>query len=349
MALVCASTVVSSAPVPPGLLSKALEVKNWVKAGGVDSVATLTIDGERVMSWNSTCGTGASFQKPMPLTKGQKYDLELHFSQGDSTGTHPAIALQWNLMGASPLEDATRAVEAADAAILVVGGGTSVTSGEGVDRASLALPGRQLDFAKRVQRAALAASTKLVVVVVDGKPLAEPWIKASMPAILHTWFGGQAAGVATAEAVLGRFNPAGRVPLSFPVSADVLPVYYDRKPSAKRGGYHDPPIIPGGLYPPSSQTDDSLLWAFGHGLSYGATFQSLPGASRLPSFGPQRATRVAKRAASSRNTLGTAPSPSTRRSRPRTGPRPSFSESRTTGPEPATRSPCSSSETTSRP
>ena len=91
--------------------------------------------------------------------------------------------------------------------------------------------------------------------------------------MLHAFFGGQAQGLAMAEAILGDFNPAGRLPLSFPVSADVLPSYYDRKPSARRGGYRDPPVIPGGLYPPSPDAaDDSILWAFGHGLSYDAAF-----------------------------------------------------------------------------
>ena len=50
-------------------------------------------------------------------------------------------------------------------------------------------------------------------------------------------------------------------------------VYYSRKPSASRGGYINPPIIPGGLYPPSSGGEESVLWPFGHGLSYGATFE----------------------------------------------------------------------------
>merc|ERR1711920_602496 len=46
-------------------------------------------------------------------------------------------------------------------------------------------------------------------------------------------------------------------------------VYYNHKPSASRGGYHNPPTIPGGLYPPTSPSSASVLWAFGHGLSYG--------------------------------------------------------------------------------
>lgn len=96
-------------------------------------------------------------------------------------------------------------------------------------------------------------------------------MKQSLPAVVEAWQGGQAQGQAIAEVLFGRHNPAGRTAVSFPTSADVLPVYYDHKPSAKRGSYHNPPLIPGGLYPPSSPSSDSILWAFGHGLSYGST------------------------------------------------------------------------------
>jgi len=80
------------------------------------------------------------------LTKGRRIAIRFEYAQPDSTGQHPAFALQWSLQGDSPLDDAIAAVKASDATIVVVGGGTSVTSGEGVDRASLGLPGLQLQF-----------------------------------------------------------------------------------------------------------------------------------------------------------------------------------------------------------
>ena len=64
-----------------------------------------------------------------------------------------------------------------------------------------------------------------------------------------------------------RPPPRARPPYS------LAQVYYSRKPSASRGGYNNPPIIPGGLYPPSAGGEESVLWPFGHGLSYGAKFE----------------------------------------------------------------------------
>jgi len=113
----------------------------------------------------------------------------------------------------------------------------------------------------------------MVTVVVQGKPFAEQWMKQALPAILEAWQNGQAQGQAIAETIFGVNNPAGRTAVTFPVSADHLPVFYNRKPTASRGSYHNPPVIPGGLYPPSVPSSASILWSFGHGLSYGAKFE----------------------------------------------------------------------------
>lgn len=83
--------------------------------------------------------------------------------QPDNTGGHPAFALQWSLQGAHALQDAVDAVHANDATVAVVGGGTSLTSGEGDDRASLGLPGTQLEFLQTVHAAALTAKKPFAV------------------------------------------------------------------------------------------------------------------------------------------------------------------------------------------
>jgi len=114
-------------------------------------------------------------------------------------------------------------------------------------------------------------------------------MKQSMPAIIEAWQSGQGQGQAIAETIFGQNNPAGRIAVSFAVSADHLPVFYNRKPTATRGGYNNPPLIPGGLYPPTAASSASVLWAFGHGLSYGATFEyarlSFDGGTNITSTG----------------------------------------------------------------
>ena len=95
------------------------------------------------------------------------------------------------------------------------------------------------------------------VVVVQGKAFASPWMKESLPAILEAWQSGQAQGLAVAETVFGFNNPAGRAAVTFPASADMLPVFYNYHPTATRGGYNNPPVISGGVYPPAKKVQNA--------------------------------------------------------------------------------------------
>jgi len=84
------------------------------------------------------------------------------------------------------------------------------------------------------------------------------WAAEKVPAILEAWLPGEMGGQAVAEVLFGRYNPSGRLPLTFPRHAGQLPAYYNYKPSKefslKRTGYVDLPAGP--------------LWEFGFGLSY---------------------------------------------------------------------------------
>ncbi|EGB12090.1 hypothetical protein AURANDRAFT_539, partial [Aureococcus anophagefferens] len=187
------------------------------------------------------------------------------FNMSHSWNDGPAVALLWSLAeddDDDELAKAKRLMDAADAVVAVVGGannlrapdgGNDSTEGEGVDRASLALTGRQRDLVDAALASASKSGAPLAVVLVDGKPTAEPLLKTA-PAVLAAFNGGQAQGDAIAAVLVGAANPSGRLPLSFPASADVLPVFYDRKPSSARSGWCD--------------VAESVLWAFGHGLSY---------------------------------------------------------------------------------
>ena len=106
---------------------------------------------------------GVSHDVPVDTVRGKKMKLRFEYSQPDNTGNHPAWALQWSLQGGHALQDAVDAVHVNDATVAVVGGGTSVTSGEGDDRASMALPGAQLAFIQAVYAAAVVAKKPFAV------------------------------------------------------------------------------------------------------------------------------------------------------------------------------------------
>jgi beta-glucosidase len=159
-----------------------------------------------------------------------------------------------------PEEDArliAQAVEVAkvsDVAVLAIGGNEDTNKeawadGHLGDRDSLELVGRQNDLV----RAVLATGRPTVVFLINSGPLAVNYVAENVPAILEGFYLGQETGVAAADVLFGDYNPAGKLAVSFPRSVGQLPIYYNHKPSARRGY----------LY-----TSKEPLFPFGFGLSY---------------------------------------------------------------------------------
>ncbi len=156
--------------------------------------------------------------------------------------------------------EAVEAARWAQIAVVAVGDRSGLadgcTSGESIDRADLNLPGKQQELVEAV----VATGTPVVVVLTNGRPPAIPWIAAHVPAIIEAWLPGEEGGTAIADVLFGDYNPAGRLPISLPVTVGQVPVYYSHKPSGGRtqwkGDYVDAATKP--------------LFSFGHGLSYAA-------------------------------------------------------------------------------
>ncbi len=160
----------------------------------------------------------------------------------------------------NPDEDAARiatavtVAQSADVAILVLGENEGVCregwSQEHLgDRDDLNLPGRQ----EELLQAVVGTGVPVVLLLINGRPLTINWAAAHVPAILACWYVGQAGGTAVAELLFGDVNPGGKLPITFPRAVGQLPVFYNHKPSARRGYlFHD----------------STPLFPFGHGLSY---------------------------------------------------------------------------------
>ena len=149
------------------------------------------------------------------------------------------------------------AVEAARGAdhILLFIGDTEQTSREGWadshlgDRSDIDIVGEQellLDALK-------ALGKPVVVVLVNGRPPSYPGVVAKADAILETWYGGEQQGHAIADALFGRVNPGGKLPVTVARNVGQLPFFYNHKPTARRGYLFD---------------DKAPLFPFGYGLSY---------------------------------------------------------------------------------
>ncbi|WP_405988423.1 beta-glucosidase [Streptomyces sp. NBC_00986] len=129
--------------------------------------------------------------------------------------------LRHTVPGPTPYEEiaeAAAAAGAADVAVVVVGTNEESES-EGWDRAGLELPGYQDELVRKV----IAANPRTVVVVNAGAPVLLPWAD-EVPALLWAWLPGQEAGHALADVLLGRSEPAGRLPWTLPARAEDVPV-----------------------------------------------------------------------------------------------------------------------------
>jgi beta-glucosidase len=136
-------------------------------------------------------------------------------------------------------------------------------SGEAASRATPALPGRQQALAEAVTARARALGIPVVAILFSGRPLVVPWLSEHADALLAAWFLGAEAGHAVADVVAGRVSPSGRTPMSWPRAVGQVPIYFGQRPSGR-------PMNPAERYTSKYQdVDNTPLYAFGHGLTYG--------------------------------------------------------------------------------
>ena len=126
---------------------------------------------------------------------------------------------------------------------------SDMESGEGYDRATLSLLGKQQTLLSALK----ATGKPLVVVYIEGRPLLKNWAAEHADALLTAYYPGEAGGTAIADVLFGDYNPAGRLPISVPRSEGQLPVYYNKRAPLPHN-YVEMAATP--LYP------------FGYGLSY---------------------------------------------------------------------------------
>jgi beta-glucosidase len=117
------------------------------------------------------------------------------------------------------------------------------------DRPNLDLVGRQEELA----RAMVATGKPVVAFLFNGRPISINYLNEGVPVIFECWYLGQETGHAVADVLFGNHNPGGKLPITIPRSAGHLPVFYNYKPSARRGYLFD---------------DVSPLFSFGYGLNY---------------------------------------------------------------------------------
>ncbi|MXP48243.1 beta-glucosidase [Altererythrobacter luteolus] len=180
--------------------------------------------------------------------------LGVEITKGDDDWWDDTVELGDPAENRRRIAEAVEVARDADTIVLFIGD-TEKTSREGWapghlgDRTSLDLVGEQNELFAAMK----ALGKPVVVVLVNGRPPSYPAVAEQADAILETWYAGEQQGTAIADALFGRVNPGGKMPVTTARNVGQLPNFYNYKPSARRGYLF---------------TEVTPLFPFGHGLSY---------------------------------------------------------------------------------
>ncbi|AXT58715.1 beta-glucosidase BglX [Aquimarina sp. MMG015] len=156
------------------------------------------------------------------------------------------------------IEEAVKAAKDAEVVVLAIGE-EAFQSGEARSQVSIELTKPQQKLFKEIY----AVNKNIVVVLMNGRPMAISNVAEKAPSILETWHLGSTSGSAIADVLFGDYNPSGKLPVSFPRHVGQLPIYYNVKNTGR-------PVNADGMVFWSHYTDEKndALFSFGHGLSY---------------------------------------------------------------------------------
>ncbi|WP_108805015.1 beta-glucosidase BglX [Aquimarina sp. Aq107] len=158
----------------------------------------------------------------------------------------------------SGIEEAVKVAKDAEVVVLAIGE-EAFQSGEARSQVSIELTKPQQKLFEEIY----AVNKNIVVVLMNGRPMAISNVAEKAPSILETWHLGSTSGSAIADVLFGDYNPSGKLPVSFPRHVGQLPIYYNVKNTGR-------PVNADGMVFWSHYTDEKndALFSFGHGLSY---------------------------------------------------------------------------------
>ncbi|HEY9166732.1 MAG TPA: glycoside hydrolase family 3 C-terminal domain-containing protein [Candidatus Kryptonia bacterium] len=221
-----------------------------------DDGIRLYVDGKMVIDdWRDHPPIARSYS--LELKKDKYYDLKFEYYQ-DEGGALAILGMKSS--GRDPVKEAVEAAKKSDVAILFVGTSSQYES-EGFDRDDMALPADQDELIKKV----CGANKNTIVVVISGAPvLMNKWI-GDVPAALEAWFGGDEAGNAIADVLLGNHNPSGKLPVTFPMQWKDCSAYDSYRKQDSVSVYSDGIFVG---YRHFDKYNIKPLFPFGYGLSY---------------------------------------------------------------------------------
>ncbi len=209
-----------------------------------DDGVRLYLDGNLLI--NSWFDRGpASDVVTVSLQAGRRYDIRMEYYENEG-GAVAGLGWDYKMAVDSVLQEAVSLAKRSDVAIVAAG----IIEGEGSDRSNLDLPANQEELIRAVRE----TGTPVVVVLINGSAVTMNNWMSKANAIVEAWYPGEEGGTAIADVLFGDYNPAGRLPVTFPQFVGQVPLYYNHKPTGRGDDYVD--------------LSGKALFPFGYGMSY---------------------------------------------------------------------------------
>ena len=208
---------------------------SW-RIGSDDSSAVSVLEGLKKYTGNLTYAKGTDV-----AVGPTNFKKEVIINETDESGFASAIQLAKN----------------SDVIIMVLGE-NGFQTGEGRSRTKLDLPGVQQQLLEEVYK----VNKNIILVLMNGRPLAITWADEHIPAIVEAWQPGTQCGNAIAQVLFGDYNPAGKLPMTFPRSVGQVPIYYNYYNTGRPGPKSEV------FWSHYIDESNKPLYPFGYGLSY---------------------------------------------------------------------------------
>jgi beta-glucosidase len=233
-----ASSVKNIAVIGPLADDKNTPIGNWRAQGEANSAVSILE------------GVKNAVEKDVKVTYAKGADLGV----GERSFLKP---LEINTTDKSGFKAAIDAAKKADLVILALGE-DAFQSGEGRSQVNIGLAGVQKELMQEIYK----ANKNVVLVLQNGRPLEISWAAENIPAIVVAWQLGTESGNAIADVLFGKYNPSGKLPVSFPRAVGQEPLYYNQKMTGR-------PTNPTDVtYSAYTDEEKTALYPFGYGLSY---------------------------------------------------------------------------------
>jgi len=191
------------------------------------------------------------------LVAGKEYKIKIEYYEN---GGGAVCKLGWTLPGEDPMIAAIKAAKQSEVVLLFAGTSAAYES-EGFDRQDLVLPKNQDELIEKI-----ASVNKNVIVVINaGSPvLMDKWL-GKVKGVVFAWFGGQEMSYALSDVLSGKFNPSGKLPVTFPKRWEDCSAFSTYKKESGITEYSDGIFIG---YRHFEHNNIEPLFPFGFGLSY---------------------------------------------------------------------------------